>query len=446
MENKILNELAGYMADMSAKLTQIQKCINVLANSQNETVPNTTEAESDPDKLESGIHDWISEMIDNAKTDNSNGYIYNSLFLTMLSGILRDGVNPDGLKEFYRKTMKDSSWVEEFIDKWVTLHAPKNTESPSDTNPTEGSKDEKSIEDDGDFEDFMADILGIPSELIKKNPVSNECEEHVESDTKEDKAPSEDFPNKWMYVDLCEKFPLLRMTSFSNAMIARIYEFFRYFEVDSVPVCTCNTEDKERKFVFRAVTPQKSTICMCVDFGSDTFSNEGVRINITLTTRNGMCDSVNYDQWINDSFIIAVRDTIFEEVRKINPDTHDVGNIGFIVDKAIDKYTMCPISNHFWEIDNDHFGISYSLIFKLFDNCGYNISVFLMELHRTVSILLNYFMRLVDTINDEECRGARNNPKDYRENVEKCAAKFCKDESKKKCTAHKCKRASRGTI
>ena len=445
MENKILNELAGYISDMSAKLTQIQKCINVLANSQNETVPNTTEAESDPDKLESGIHDWISEMIDNAKTDNSNGYIYNLLFLTMLSGILRDGVNPDGLKEYYRKTMKDSSWVEEFIDKWVTLHAPKNTESPSDTNPTEGSKDEKSIEDDGDFEAFMADIFGIPSELIKKNPVSNECEEHVESDTKEDKAPSEEFPNKWMYVDLCEKFPLLRMASFSNAMIARIYEFFRYFEVDSVPVCSCHTEDKERKFVFRAYTPQFSNICMCVDFGSDTLSNDGIRINITLTARNRIHDSINFDQWINDSFIIAVRNHVFEELRKYDTDTHNVPNINFSINKAIEKYKMriLPISENDWKIDNDHFGISYSLIFKLFDNCGYDISVFLMELHSVVSIILNYFMQLVDTIDDAERGYIKDVSKDYRENVEKCAMKFRDDSVKKKCTAHKCKRTMR---
>lgn len=442
MENKILNELAGYMADMSAKLTQIQKCINVLANSQNETVPNTTEAESDPDKLESGIHDWISEMIDNAKTDNSNGYISNLLFLTMLSGILRDGVNPDGLKEYYRKTMKDSSWVEEFIDKWVTLHAPKNTESPSDTNPTEGSKDEKSIEDDGDFEDFMADILGIPSELIKKNPVSNECEEHVESDTKEDKAPSEDFPNKWMYVDLCEKFPLLRMTSFSNAMIARIYEFFRYFEVDSVPVCSCHTEDKERKFVFRAVTPQKSTICMCVDFGSDTFAMDGIRINITILTHRAMRMFVDDLDWIADSYINAARDYVYEEMNKITP--HILYDVNTIIDAVINKYGMTPMSKNQWDIDDNHFGISYSLIYKISDK--YDRTDFLTELHRTVSILLNYFLQLANTLDDTERRYTEDVSKDYRENVEKCAAKFCKDESKKKCTAHKCKRASRGTI
>ena len=443
MENKILNELAGYISDMSAKLTQIQKCINVLANARNETVPSTTDAESDPDKSGSSIYDWDSEMIRIAKTPNSNGYIYNLLFLTMLEDNLKRGANPDGLKEFYRKNMEDSSWVEEFIDKWVTLHAHKNTESPLDTNSTEDSECEKCTEDDGDFEAFMADIFGIPSELIKKNPVSNEREEHVESDTKEDKAPSDEFPNKWMYEDLCVKFPLLRMASFSNAMIARIYEFFRYFEVDSVPVCTCHTEDKDRKFVFRACTSQFSNICMCVDFGSDTSSNDGIRINITLTARNRIYDSINFDQWINDSFIIAVRDMVFEEVRKINHDTHDVGDIGFIVDKALEKYTMTPISENDWKIDNDHFGISYSLIFKLFDNCGYDISVFLTELHSVVSITLNYFMQLVDTIDDAERGYIKDVSKDYRENVEKCAMKFRDDSVKKKCTAHKCKRTMR---
>ena len=160
MENKILNELAGYISDMSAKLTQIQKCINVLANARNETVPSTTDAESDPDKSESSIYDWDSEMIRIAKTPNSNGYIYNLLFLTMLEDNLKRGANPDGLKEFYRKNMEDSSWVEEFIDKWVTLHAHKNTESPLDTNSTEDSECEKCTEDDGDFEAFMADIFG----------------------------------------------------------------------------------------------------------------------------------------------------------------------------------------------------------------------------------------------------------------------------------------------
>lgn len=52
----------------------------------------------------------------------------NALFIEMLIIALSNGANPEGLKEFYRKTMKDSSRVEEFIDAWVKLHESDSSE------------------------------------------------------------------------------------------------------------------------------------------------------------------------------------------------------------------------------------------------------------------------------------------------------------------------------
>lgn len=346
MTNKILNELAGCISDMSAKLTQIQKCINVLANEQYEEAP-------------------------------SSEYV-------------------------------------------------------------------KSNED---FEDYMTNTFGISSETNKKNHISDVYEEYDETDNDADKDSSEDCSNKWMYANLCERFPLLRMVSFANDMIPRIYEFFRYFEVDSVPVCTCHTEDKERKFVFKAVTPQKTTICMCIDFGSDAFETDGIRINITIISNSAMRMLVEDFNWNASSYRNAVRDTICEEVHKVNPDMHDIGldmhDIGLAVNAAVDKYLMTPVSHNAWNIDDNQIGISYSLIFKLLDNCEYDASYFFIELHRTVSILLNYFMQLTNTLCDIERRYMEDTSKKYHTNVEKRASEFYKNEVKKKCIAHKGKRASR---
>lgn len=64
-------------------------------------------------------------MIDNnSKTNGDTNCklgisLTKTLFIGMLLNMLDDGVNPEGLKEFYRKTMKDSSWVEQLIDAWI---------------------------------------------------------------------------------------------------------------------------------------------------------------------------------------------------------------------------------------------------------------------------------------------------------------------------------------